>query len=258
MPANAKKQNHPDDVAYPLLYLAQHREYIEDLPFWLDLAREADGPILELGCGTGRVLVPLVEAGHTVYGLENDPEMFVILHDQILSASAHNAHIFLKDIRTFQFDIKFPLVLIPCNTYSTFPTKERHAALVCVRDHLSSQGIFAISIPNPEVLSRLETSDQAEIDSSFLHPTTGHPVQVSCNWTRSKDNLTIHWYYDHLLPDGRVERRSISIRHFLTSTQEYLHELESAGLKISAIYGDFDYSPHTADSPNLIVVAQKL
>ena len=68
-----------DATAFPKLYQAQHSEYQEDIPFWLVLASEQGSPILELGCGTGRVLHPLAEAGYTCYGLDHDPGMLAMV-----------------------------------------------------------------------------------------------------------------------------------------------------------------------------------
>ena len=58
---------------FPQLYHAHHNRSLEDLPFWLELAAQAGDPILELGCGTGRVLIPLAQAGYHTIGLDNDP-----------------------------------------------------------------------------------------------------------------------------------------------------------------------------------------
>ncbi len=60
------------DNLFPLFYHAQHQNYLEDLPFWLGLAATQGSPILELGCGSGRVLLPLALAGHRVLGIDND------------------------------------------------------------------------------------------------------------------------------------------------------------------------------------------
>ena len=60
---------------FPELIHAHHNRHLEDLPFWLDLAGETGDPLLELGCGTGRLLVPLGQAGHRVIGVDHDPAM---------------------------------------------------------------------------------------------------------------------------------------------------------------------------------------
>ena len=64
---------------FPTLYHAHHGQYQEDLPFWLKLANQQGGPVLELGCGTGRVLLPLARGGFQTVGLDNDLEMLRFL-----------------------------------------------------------------------------------------------------------------------------------------------------------------------------------
>ena len=70
----------------PLLYHAHHNRYKEDLPFWLELAARHGDPVLELGCGSGRVLLALAQDGYQVYGLDNDPGM--LFHSDSMASTA--------------------------------------------------------------------------------------------------------------------------------------------------------------------------
>jgi len=67
----------------PLIYHQHHSEKIEDIPFWMELAKETGGPFLELGCGTGRVISHLAQLGHRVVGLDLDYEMLGFLKDNL-------------------------------------------------------------------------------------------------------------------------------------------------------------------------------
>jgi hypothetical protein len=116
--------------------------------------------------------------------------------------------------------------------------------------------LFAASLPNPAILSSLPRRAEAEIEEVFPHPTDGEPVQVSNTWRRSAHHFTNTWHYDHLLPDGRVERFTAQIRHTLLPAEGYAEEYHQAGLRIQALYGDFDQSPYTLASPHLIILAQ--
>jgi hypothetical protein len=104
-------------------------------------------------------------------------------------------------------------------------------------------------------LKRLPAHADAEIDEIFAHPQDGEPVQVSSAWERTGQSFILHWYYDHLLPDGRVERVHAETRHWLTSTESYLEEMRAAGFRSPVVYGDFDRSPLTPTSPHLIILA---
>ena len=159
------------------------------------------------------------------------------------------------DISGFNLAVQFSLIILPCNTFSTLPESERLACLGRIRKHLKLGGIFAVSIPNPELLRGLPKREEAEVEDEFTHPQTGHPVQVSSSWQRTKNNFSVTWIYDHLLPDGKVERLTVETTHHIIPAQTYLDEIRSAGMKVTATYGDFDHSAYRADSPYLICLA---
>jgi len=71
-------------------YDLENADFTEDLDYWLELADEAGDPILELGCGTGRVLLNLARRGHAVTGLDNSPEMLARLHAKLEAASGRH------------------------------------------------------------------------------------------------------------------------------------------------------------------------
>jgi SAM-dependent methyltransferase len=238
------------------LYHAHHSRHSEDLPFWLKLAARQNGSILELGCGTGRVLIALARAGYRAYGLDHDSGMLTLLQLQAGSDPASRGHFFQADMAAFHLARLFSLILLPCNTLSALPTGTRHAALALIRQHLSPNGLFAASLPNPTLLARLPRRADTETEEIFPHPIDGEPVQVSSTWQRSAAHFTACWHYDHLLPDGRVERFTTQVCHTLLPVESYVDELRQSGLKIETLYGDFDQSPYTEDSPHLILLAQ--
>jgi SAM-dependent methyltransferase len=240
---------------FPSLYHAHHNLHPEDLAFWLELARQQSGPILELGCGTGRVLLPLLEAGFRAYGLDNDLEMLRYLRHSLPPGQQIEPPLFLADMAHFRLALQLPLILLPCNTLSTLAPAERLSTLACVRAHLTPGGLFAASLPNPLILAEMPRRGAEEIEETFLHPVSGDPVQVSSAWRRNAKHFTVTWHYDRLLPAGQVERLTAQAMHSLESPETYFAALEEAGLHTAAVYGDFDRSPFTSDSPYLILIA---
>jgi hypothetical protein len=150
----------------------------------------------------------------------------------------------------------FALILLPCNTLSTLHAKTRLAALANIRQHLSPDGLFTASLPNPSLLARLPRRADTEIEEVFPHPIDSEPVQVSSAWQRSAGHVTITWYYDHLLPNGHVERFTTQVRHRLLPAESYIDEFNQTGLAVETLYGDFDQSPYTENSPSLIILAR--
>jgi SAM-dependent methyltransferase len=244
-------------MTFPRLYHIHHQQYTDDLPFWLRLADQSPGPILELGCGTGRVLLPLADAGHTVYGLDNDPEMLAFLGDRLPANAAARVHLVEADLQNFELDTTFGLILLPCNTYSTLDAAARRRALKNICRHLRPDGIFAASLPNPALLAEIETLGEPEVEETFAHPDTGAPVQVSSAWTRTDEAMDLKWHYDHLQAGGEVERFTATAIHYIQPTDTHLAEFKSAGLPVVSCYGDFEGRPYRRNSAYLILSAQK-
>jgi SAM-dependent methyltransferase len=204
------------------------------------------------------VLIPLAEAGYQVYGIDHDPNMLAILRKNTPTAVETTTHLIQADLSNFNIPKQFTLIILPCNTFSTLNTETQQTSLECIRHHLTPDGLLAISIPNPTVIAQLETNHEPEIESVFSHPSTGHPVQVSCDWEHINDQVTLNWHYDHLLPNGQVERLTTPISHYLTSTEEYMRQFTLARFTIEATFGDFDHSPYVTSSPNFIILAKKI
>lgn len=242
---------------FPLLYHAHNQRNLEDLPFWLDLAEKWGDPVLELGCGTGRILLPLANAGHLVYGLDSDPDMLEFLRIHTPSHLAPQIKLIQGDMADFSLDAKFPLIILPCNTYSTLPQTTRIALMDHIRQHLLPGGAFAVSMPNPSLLKRLPKLAEPEIEDTFPHPLDGEPVQVSSAWQKTNTWVEITWIYDHLLVNGEVERTVYQVTQQIIPLKEIEREYRNAGLQIITMYGDFDGSAFSSDSTYLILIAQK-
>jgi SAM-dependent methyltransferase len=242
---------------FPSLYHCHHQNFIEDLPFWKTLARWQGDPILELGCGTGRVLIPLAQDGHTVYGIDNSPAMLAFLKQRIPNELEPRIHLLETDMIDFQIEAEFRLVLLPCNTYSSFEAQERSKLLTCVFQHLKPGGVFAVSMPNPNLLASLQTNAESEVETIFSHPVSGSPVQVSSNWEKRDDIVKINWNYDHLLPDGKIEHLATSVSHHLASMEDHITEMISVGFTIQDTYRNFKTGPYKPEASYLIIIAKK-
>jgi SAM-dependent methyltransferase len=238
------------------LYHLHHQAYDEDFPFWRGLAAKQGCPILELGCGTGRVLLDLAQAGHPVVGLDHDPEMLAFLRNGLEGKDCKDVSLIEADMTDFSLDQQFPLIILPCNTYSTLDVAQRESALKAVYDHLIPGGAFATSLPNPAWLADLPLVGDPEEEMVFEHPESGNPVQVSSAWTREGEVVRMIWHYDHLLLDGNVKRVSTSITHYIESAETFTAEFKAQGFGVE-MYGDFKSRAYSEESVYLILVGVK-
>jgi len=240
--------------AFAQIYHAHHARQMEDLPFWLELANGYPEPILELGCGTGRVSVHVLEAGHDLIGLDHDRSVLAQLQANAGAAERSGLKLIQADMGAFHFGCLFGLIFLPCNTLSTLEPQLRRQMLHLVRQHLLPDGCFAASSPNPQIFRDLPARGDPEIEDVFPHPQDGEPVQASTEWRRTKNHFLLTWHYDHLHPDGTTQRYSAVVKHNLDPLQTYLNELDSAGLSLTALFGDFDRTEFFPDSPHMILV----
>ena len=237
-----------------LLIHTHHELHLEDIPFWVELVQEHGAPVLELGCGTGRVLTRLVGEGYHTVGLDFDLGMLNRLRMEWPAHLTTKPKVFQADFSSFNLGLSFGVICLPCNTLTVLPASRRYALFRRVHHHLKPGGCFAFSLPNPGLINSLPTRGEPEMEELFSHPIDQEPVQVSSSWVKEASRITLSWHYDHLQPDGTVTRTTISTTHEFVSHEELILELAASGLSITASYGDFDLSPFTNDSPHLILV----
>jgi len=239
-----------------LYYHSHYSQETADLPFWLLWVDQQGGPILELGCGSGRILRPLAEEGYTVYGIDNDKHMLSFAQSTLTDEVRKHVILIRADMRYTCLTARFPLVILPCNTYSTVDVQQRPLVLNRVRFHLAAGGVFVLSMPNPLLLAELPHESDIQIETTFPHPQGGDPVQVSSQWSRDMGDVLFDWHYDRLFPDGRVERQTISVRHYLQELGDIFDDFSRAGFREVSTMGDYDRSGFGPDSPYLIIAAR--
>jgi SAM-dependent methyltransferase len=239
----------------PELYHAHHSSDQEDISFWVDLAESRAGAVLELGCGTGRVMAQLARRGYPVFGLDHQREMLSVLQKNWPPGQGSSPSVFQADMAAFRLAARFPLILLPCNTLSTLSASHRSRTLKNAAKHLTQDGWLAASIPNPTVLAQLPEIGESEVEDYFPHPVDGEPVQVSSSWERKADMFILRWHYDHLLPDGTVERFTVETSHAIQPIQAYTQEIREAGLEILAEYGNFTRSSYNSRSTYFVFIA---
>lgn len=241
----------------PILFQLHHERESEDIGFWSQLAEEFYGPILELGCGTGRLMKPLARLGHEIVGLDINFSALDYLKNSLAGSSIETINVFQSRIEQFHLGQKFSLIFLACNTLSTLPRRSRKSTYLRVFAHLSSEGVFAASFPNPGYMRSLPIDGDIEVEETLIHPLNGNPIQVSSEWHRKRTSIIFQWHYDLLLPDGQVIRQTISTEHSLAGVEDYLAELSAVGLEPFQVFGDYQRLELDKSSPFVILLAKK-
>ena len=243
----------------------EHRRQ-EDIEFFIAYSQRARGRTLELGCGTGRVLIPTAISGCDITGLDISSYMLRKCQDKLDKQSKEvkeRVKLIQGNMTDFNTDEMYSLVTIPFRVFQhLLTTKEQKACLNCVNRHLVPQGLLIFDVFHP-LPSRLvydpkytvEVEDLPEMalpDGRTLRRTT----RISgFHRDQQYNDIEIIYYVSH--PDGRTERlvEAFPFRYFFRYEVEHL--LDICGFKVIDLFGNFDMSNFSADSTEMIFIAEK-
>lgn len=245
------------DATFARYFDAQYRAFGDDLTLWLHLAAEHGYPIVELGCGTGRVVQALIQAGHRVIGIDCDHHMLARAQIHLAPFFPKNSCLVQADIQTFGFDMSFNLAIASMNTLSTFDDAGLNAAFDNVARRLAPGGIFAFEIPNPAV-DPFKGVDPDEPLTGFIEPESGNPCQVYAQQIErlTQNQVEILWHYDELLMDGSTQRYTLRQEYFMRSEEKIREFLNRASCTVIETYGDYARSNFEKDSETMIIIAK--
>jgi len=258
------------DELYALLYDESVPDWPGEIEFYRELARESAArgqAALEVACGTGRVAIRLAEAGAEVVGFDMAPAMLERAREK--TRGVPNIEWIDADMRSFQLDREFGLVIIPGHAFMNLQSsREQLDCLECIRCHLLPGGTFVLHVDHQdrENLAWLgglpgHAGERFEVDREVINPLSGCPIRILLSWayepSTQKATLTTVW--EEIGPDGSVsERWQKGPRDFhCLFRYEAQHLLERSGLEIEAVYGGFDRSELTGDSPEMVWVARR-
>ncbi len=239
----------------PEIYDLENSDFEPDGPFILSLAKELDGAVLELGCGTGRVTIPLAQNGVEITGLDIVPGMVERARQK---ADGLPIEWVVADVRTFQLGRKFRLIFESGSVFRHMLTRQdQEAYLGRVWEHLENDGQFVISVlfPKPHDLACTETEEDW---FTVQHP-DGYEIRVS--GVDKYDTLqqikmeTAYRRWTDVHDQEIVRVAPLSLRYFFPQEMEAL--LYYNGFEIVERYGDVDQSPLTNDSRYIIYICKK-
>ena len=247
----------------PDLYDVLHDAETGDVTFYVAMARalvQQGGTVLELGCGTGRVMEALLEQGLQVTGLDGEPAMLARASRR-LARFGDRARLVQADMRRPELGTQlFDLVLVAANTFMHL--QDHAAQRSCLRSihaHLSDGGGAVLDLANPfHVLAlpqgvvslRRHVHDEA----SGRAVTVFGSLEVDPTAPRMVDRL----FFDETGPDGLVRRLASRVELRLVFMSELELLLAACGLGIADAYGDYDLGPYHATAERMIAVLRRL
>ncbi len=243
------------------LYDLVHTGTPGDVAFYVNLVRGTER-VLELGCGSGRVLAAMAEAGSDVVGLELDEGMLEAARERLDRASPEvreRTSLIRGDMRDFRLPQRFDRIVVPFSgLYCLSSPDELDACLRCVRAHLAPGGLFVFDGYAADEFH--EEARPEDYPDDLLEPVAeieheGEPLSVleKSSWDRERQRVDATYHYR--AADGAVRHRaSIAHRYLLRREVEPL--MTRAGLTLLSVHGDFARAPYDRSHGLLVVTAR--
>lgn len=234
-----------------MLYDLDRRDIVQaDIPFYLALANRTRGDILELACGTGRVTIPLIQAGHRVWGLDYSTRMLERLSQKSAACTAEEQGrlaVVEANMCDFHLPSRYPLIILPFRSFQllTEPLQPL-ACLQRVHEHLTDDGLFLLHLFKP--YGKLDESwicEERE-DWTVTDPESGTMVRRtqtrgSIDTVRQIIYPTHTYYVTDMDGTDRAHVEELAMRYYYEAQIRDL--LAEAKLQIVEEYGYFDYRP---------------
>ena len=238
----------------------------KDADFYVQYSKLAAGRMLELGCGTGRILLPIAISGCEITGLDLSPYMLARCKAKLKEQSGEvqaRVKLIHGDMASFMTGEQYSLVITPFRAFQhLISVEQQQSCLGCIRQHLTSRGLWIVDVFNPfppalvdDPKYRAEREDFPEMqlrDGRTLRRTSS---TIAFHRNLQYNKLELIYYVSH--PDGRTERfvHTFPMRYFFRYEMEHL--LSLCGFAIVDLFGDFDKSAFSDSSPEMIFVAKK-
>ena len=235
----------------PALYDACTAHKIDDIPFYEHWAKQTNGPILELACGTGRIAKHLIESGFNYTGLDLS-SVFI----DYCRSNFPNGKFTTGDMCDFNLGQKFDLIFIPFNSFlHLYKEDEMTQCLKSIQNHLSDNGKFLLDIfvPDPEFLYR--DPDKKYEEMTIIHPNGGECTVWQKNQYKEETEINhIHWFFNR----GNIEpmdEYDFDMRMIYPDTMDRV--LSDSDFTIEEKWGDYDGEPFNETSLLQLYICSK-
>jgi len=247
---------------YDTLYAARNAR---DVDFFISYSRRAKGRTLELGCGTGRVLIPTALAGCEITGLDLSPFMLRKCWEKLSTQPKEvqqRVRLVQGNMTDFDTGESYSLVTIPFRPFQhLISVEEQKACLGCINRHLTPHGLLILDLFHVFPPATYDPKYWAEQESARdLKLPDGGSLRCAnriADFHRDEQYNDVEIIYYVSYPDGKTERlvQAFPMRYFFRYEVEHL--LNLCGFRVAKLFGDYDRSKFFNDSPEMIFVAEK-
>ncbi|MDR0270758.1 class I SAM-dependent methyltransferase [Paenibacillus sp.] len=242
---------------YPEDYDVKELSYMNDYGLVLEWARTCAGPVADLGCGTGRLTLPLAAEGIDVEGIDVSRSMLNLAAKKA-AATGLNVPLMEMDLTKLELPRSYGMMYMVGNTFQHVLTNvEQERMLQGVHQHLVESGIFIFGtrIPNLAELSQVDVYEQSYQNQKGQRVTEQHE-EIYDSVTQLLTCSTIKITVDPVNGE-EISRQNIRLQIRYTFPQEILRLLSMTGFEIIHAYGGWKKEPLTSASPEMVFICRK-
>jgi SAM-dependent methyltransferase len=224
----------------------------EDVAFWINQARRSGDPVLELGCGTGRIAIALAQQGFRMAGLDNSAAMLGEARKKSAAAGVE-LELFETDMRAFDLGKTFSLIILPNNALGhLLALHDFEACLASVKQHLAPGGKFVVDFFVPKMELLLDRPGERFPFSEYDDPDGRGRIVVTESYVYETDTQIKRVTTHYAIPGEKEIEGELVIRMYFPQELDALFKYN--GFSIDAKYGTYDETPFDSSSEKQLVV----
>lgn len=219
-----------------------------DIGYFVQLAREAFGPVAELMAGTGRISIPLIEAGMDVTCVDSSPEMLRVLEDKLVTKGLR-ARTLCQDVTHMNLDAHFRLIFIGFHSFEELvEDADRRACLEAIHRHLQPDGCFVCTLH--DIPSRLSSiGPKSDCGWQFVEPGSGRMVKLAVQTEYDRETGVVQGSESFSYVDEDAPFLNLTLRFRLTSAEDFRRLANDCGFEVQSVCADYtenEYQEGTA------------
>ena len=243
-----------------------HQGLPGEAEFYVGQAVRIGGRTLELGCGTGRIAIPMAMSGVEVTGLDRSEAMLAICREKLSAVGPLSGSLQLvnADMTSFELGQQFDFIAMPYRTFMhVHGVEQQRACLRCIHEHLADDGVCVLNTWSPSasviaahsVEREFERVDEYELDDTENHLQHYHRAI----YDEERQRIVEEHLIDEVREDGQVVNSvTLPLVRVWTYPRELQHLITLCGFRTEAVFGDFECNPRTAATSEQIIVLRKM
>ena len=226
-----------------------------DVGYYLKKMRETEGPVLELGVGTGRIFLKAIEEGIDIYGVDNSPYMVQVLREKLQKKHHHRVEV--QDVRALNLPMEFDLIIAPFRMFShLIQVEDQLRTLNSIYKHLRAGGMFIFDLYIPDLKMLYKGLDEiqdfeGEYEKGKMLRRT---VSATSDLLRQVTYGTMKFMWEE---EGKEVKKEWHFKMRYYFRYELEHLIARSDLTLVTIFGDFNENPLGPDSKDFVVICRK-